>query len=293
MTIDLHLQVVALITASGLVSVHGKRQKPRHDEIERVINKTHSVIWKCTNTECPPGSGLSVQCGSSIPFSTPIKCVHCVEGVNTSSTQDYSTCRSCRNCGKHELWTGQCTPEEDTIECLGTCDKGFYKSKISEACHPCSYCCGEDAKYHEEQCEDSGLPSSKQCRQTSLKCYSPTEADHNHQPENQGGLKAFVIAAIVAGSVIFAIIIALAVVIRRYYTWQEVKSCLIRCCCPCCNPMFSKKGQRTVHFDHANGLEYQDQDLESTSCGRANGSLLREDAKIQGIVPSGDWYWYN
>lgn len=285
MTIDLHLQVVALITASGLVSVHGKRQKPKHDEIERVLNNTHSVIWRCTNTECPPGSGLSVQCGSSIPFSTPITCVPCVKGVNTSSTHDYSTCRSCRNCGKHELWIGDCTPEEDTIECLGTCDKGFYSSKISEACHPCSYCCGEDAKYHEEQCEDSGLPSSKQCRQTNLKCYPPTEADHNHQPENQGDLEAVEIAAIAIGSVIFVIIV-LTVVIQRYYSWQEVKCFFKRCCCFCCKPMFSKNCESTVRFD-ANGHEYQDQNLESTSCAKANGSRLREDAKIQGIVPSG------
>ena len=283
--------MVALISASGLVPVHGKRQKPRHDEIERVIDNTHSVIWKCSNTECPPGSGLSVQCGSSIPFSTPITCVPCVNGVNTSSTHDYSTCRSCRNCGKHELWTGQCTPEEDTVECLGTCDKGFYKSKISEDCHPCSYCCGEDAKYHEQQCENSGLPSSKQCRQTNLKCYPPTKADHNHQPESQGGLEAFVIVAIAVGSVIFVVIIVLTFVIWKCYTWQEVKSCLIRCCCFCCNPMFSKNSQRTVRFD-TSGHEYQDQDLESTSCMKANGSHLRRDAKTQGIVPSGAYYWY-
>lgn len=294
MTIDLHLQVVALIIASGLVSVHGKRQKPRHDEIERVINNTHSVIWKCANSECPPGSGLSVQCGSSIPFSTPITCVPCVKGVNTSSMQDYSTCRSCRNCGKHELWTGQCTPEEDTIKCLGTCHKGFYKSKISEDCHQCSYCCGEDAKYHEEQCEDSGLPSSKQCMQTGFKCYPPTEVDHerqDHQPENQGGLEALEITAIAVGSVMFVIIIALIVVIWRYYSWQEVKSCLKKCCCFCCNPKFSKNGERTVHFD-VNGHEDRDQDLESAPCTKANGSRLNEEAKIQGIVPSGDYYWY-
>lgn len=276
--------VVALIITSGLVSVHGKRQKPRHDEIERVINDTHSVIWKCSNSECPPGSGLSVQCGSSIPVSTPITCVPCVKGVNTSSTQDYSTCRSCRNCGKHELWTGECTPEEDTIKCLGTCDKGFYKSKISEDCHQCSYCCGEDAKHHEEQCEDSGLPSSKQCRQTGFKCYPPTEADRerqDHQPENQGGLRASEIAAIAVGFVIFVIIvIALTVVIWRYDSWQEVKSCLKKWCCFCCNPMFSRNGERTIHFDE-NGHEYQDQDLESTSCTKANGSRLNEEAKIQ------------
>lgn len=290
MTIDLLLQVVALITASGLVSVHGKRQKPRHDEIERVINETHSVIWKCTNTECPPGSGLSVQCGSSIPFRTPITCVPCVKGVSTSSTQDYSTCRSCRNCGKHELRTGECTPEEDTTECLGICQRGYYKSKISEDCHACSYCCGEDVKYHEEQCEDSGLPSSKQCRQTSFKCYPPTEADHkrqDHQPQNQGGLGALEIVAIALSSVIFVIIV-LIVVIWKYYSWQDVKSCLKRCCCFCCNLMGSNNGEHTFYFD-ANG-QCQDQDLESPSCVNANGSRLKEDAKVQGTVPSGDHY---
>lgn len=283
--------MAALTFNSGVVFVHGKRPKPRHHEIERVVNDTHSVIWKCSNTECPPGSGLSVQCGTSIPFSTLIKCVPCVRGANYSSTQDYSTCKSCRNCGKHENKTGECTPEGDTTECLGICHKGFYKSKISEDCHPCSDCCGEADKYHEKQCEDSGLPSSQQCRQTNSKCYLPTEADHErqgHKPESQGGLRALEITAIAVSSAIIVIIVVLTSVIWKYYSWQEVKRFLKRCCCFCCNLMLSNNGEHTFHF-YANG-QYQHQDLESTPCMNANGSHLTEDAKVPGTVPSGDNY---
>jgi len=280
--------VVALITASGLVSVHGKRQKPRYDEIERVINETYSVPWKCS--DCPSGSGLSVQCGSSVPYSTKIECVPCVKGVNTSSTHDYSTCRSCRHCGKYELRTGECTPERDTTECLGKCQKGFYYSKITEECHACSYCCGEDVKYHEKQCEDSGLTRSKQCRQISLKCYTPTETDH--QPQNQGGLGALKVATIAVSSVMFVIIIVLTVVIWKYYSWQDFKSFLKRCCCFCSNLIFSNNDEHTFHFD-ASGQCLQDQDLESSSCMNANGIHSTENAKAQGTVPSGDHYKYN
>ena len=280
--------MVALITASALFSVHGKRQKPRPDQVERVINETHSVPWKCS--ECPPGSGLSVLCGSSIPYRTPIICVPCVKGVNTSSTHDYSTCRSCRNCGKHELRIGECTPEVDTTECLGKCEKGFYKSKISEDCHACSYCCGEDVKYHEEQCENSGLPRSKQCRQimTSFKCYPPTKRQ-DHQPQNQGGLGASEITAIAVSSVIFVVIIVLTAVIWKYYSWQDVKRFLKRCCCFCSSLMLSNNDEHTFQFD-ANGQCLQDQDLESHSCMNANGSYLKGNAKVQGTVPSGDHY---
>jgi len=52
--------------------------------------------------------------------------------------------------------------------------------------------------------------------------------------------------------------------------------------------MGSNNGEHTFYFD-ANG-QCQDQDLESPSCVNANGSRLKEDAKVQGTVPSGDHY---
>ena len=287
---------VVLITTSGLsVLVHGKRQKPRHDEIERVINNTHSVIWKCSNSECHPGSGLTVFCGTSVPISVPIKCVFCVKGVNFSSSHDYSTCQSCRNCGKHENKTGECTPEEDTTKCLGTCHKGFYMDKITGDCHPCSDCCSSIEladKYHEKQCENSGLPIQYQCRMSNMKCH-PTKADkdrddHDQEDDQQGGLIPLEIAAIVIGSTIFIVIIALLFVFWKYYSWPQAKRILKACCCYCCRLLKSKSGN-TVNFhisDHFEG-DY----LESTAT-MSGSRLLAEQTDVIRSLPSGDYYFF-
>ncbi|CAH3041838.1 unnamed protein product, partial [Porites lobata] len=161
-----------LVYGSSLVSC--KRQKPKHDEIERVIDKTHSVIWKCSVSECHPGSGLSFPCGVSIPFSESIECVYCVKGANYSETNDYSQCKSCRKCSPHEKSSGHCTTTEDTTRCLKICNKGFYWNNITDSCDPCSDCCRQPLTHHEQQCEDSGLPMSHQCRQSHLECQHPT-----------------------------------------------------------------------------------------------------------------------
>lgn len=276
------LQVVIAIVILNFVHILGERHKPRHDEIERVINVTHSVIWKCTNSECHPGSGLNVQCGISIPISTPIICVPCVKGANYSNSQDYSTCKSCKNCGKHENKRGQCTGEEDTTECLGTCHKGFYMDKITHDCHPCSDCCDHLDKHHEKQCEDSGLPSQQQCRQTNL-CHPSTDATPTktyHQPERPRSLKTLEIAAIVF-SITMAVFIIGFLVLWWRFGWEQVKSTFKSCCCYCCNLVWSTGGN-AVDFNPSD----QD-DLESAFCN-VGGIQLVEDGDVLGTLTSGD-----
>ena len=118
--------------------------------------------------------GLSVPCGSSVPFSAPIECIYCVDRTNYSTTHDYSQCKSCMNCHANERTSGYCTPSKDTTKCLKTCLEGFYWDNVTDSCHPCSDCCGENLKHHEEQCEKSGLPISHQCQQTHVTCQRPT-----------------------------------------------------------------------------------------------------------------------
>lgn len=251
MTIGLLLQI--LITASGLVSVNGKRQKPRDDEIEIVINDTDSYPWKCSNTECPPGSGLTVQCGTSISIHVQIKCVPCVKGVNYSNTHDHSTCKSCRNCTKNENKIGKCTLEEDTTECLGTCYKGFYMDNKTGKCHPCSDCCNNSEKiYHEEQCEDSGFPPNQQCRKSNITCLHSTKSTisqlpNTGNPDNeQGSQEALTIALIIIA--IFLILIVFLVILLRCYGWQKVKSFLRKWCCCCRRHGVSDEGIYSVNF---------------------------------------------
>ena len=151
---------VSSVFLSQVISVWGssltscKRQKPKPDEIEVVMNVTHSVIWKCSVIECRPGSGLSIPCGTSVAFGISINCVNCVKGVNYSDTSDYSQCKSCRKCSPHEKSSGNCTTTEDSSSCLEICSKGFYWNNVTNTCDQCSDCCGQPLIYHEKQCED-------------------------------------------------------------------------------------------------------------------------------------------
>ena len=168
------LSQVILVWGSSLTSCG--RQKPRPDEIEIVMNVTHSVIRNCS--ECRPGSGMSIPCGTSVAFGVSINCVNCVKGVNYSDTSDYSQCKSCRRCSPHQKLSGNCTTTEDASSCLKKCDKGFYWNNVKNACHQCSYCCGKQLIHHEKQCEDSGLPKTDQCRET--QCYQYAQAYSNN-----------------------------------------------------------------------------------------------------------------
>ena len=236
------LQVVVIIylgTAPGIVQ---KRQKSRRDEVERVINDTHSVIWKCSMLpKCPVGHGSTVLCGTSVPFSVKIKCVPCIKRVNFSDTHDYSTCKTCRNCGDHEEKSGECTPDLDTTTCLGTCHKRFYMDKITGSCHPCSDCCGKYEKYHEKQCENSGLPSKTQCRENN--CHQPTK-ENPTTPDNDkpGSPSHSEIAGIVVG-IISILVIVVAVILIARYGLQKIKSTLKSWCCCCCHL------ENTICFD--------------------------------------------
>lgn len=258
--------------------MHGKRQQPSHDEIERIVNDTHSIIWKCP--ECHPGSGLIVQCGTSISIDIPIKCVPCVKGVNYSNTQDHSTCKSCRNCAKHENKRGECTPEEDTTECLGTCHKGFYMDKITGECRPCSDCCNNvtTKRHHEEQCEDSGLPRNQQCRKSNYKCPHPTMTSprlSDNQDDEPGSQGTLTIALISIG-VFFFLLTVLVLFIWRCYGWGQVKSFLTKCCCCCCRLVLPTEGN-TVDFhvsDH-----FIESDLEAAH-STGSGSHLTENEDV-------------
>ncbi|PFX29734.1 uncharacterized protein LOC111324497 [Stylophora pistillata] len=231
-----------------------KRRNPGPNEIERVINETHSVMWICKKAECPPGLGLNVHCGTSIPFSMPIKCVSCVEGVNFSDTT-HSTCKGCKICGKNEKKTGKCTLEEDTTNCSGICYKGFYMDAISGECHPCSDCCGQSDKYHEKQCEDSGLPSSKQCRVHNLKCFETTtksSAESKDHDKDQKGLEVSEIVAIGFGIIVFTAIVIFGILIVRY-GWDAIRSTFVTFFCYCCHLEASNGQGNTMYFDGADG----------------------------------------
>lgn len=278
------LKLISCLGLALIVCVHGKRQQPSHDEIERIINETHSVIWKCP--ECHPGSGLIAQCGTSISIDIPIKCVPCVKGVNYSNTQDHSTCKSCRNCAKHENKRGECSAEEDTTECLGTCHKGLYMDKITGECHPCSDCCNivTTKSHHEEQCEDSGLPRNQQCRQSNYECpHSTMTSPPPENPDDEPGSQGTSTIALIIIGIFLLLLIVLVLFLWRCYGWERVKSFLTKCCCCCCS-LVLPTGGNTVHF-HASD-HFIEHDLEAAH-GTVSGSHLTESGDVLSSLPAG------
>jgi len=190
--------------------------------------------------------------------------VRCEEGFSYSNTQDYSPCKRCRVCSENEERTGKCTVEEDTIKCLRTCRKGFYWDDQTDSCHPCSDCCGENLKHHEEECENAGLSFTHQCRQTIVECEDPTTASHDEKqvhPDDaqQGSLSSFEIA-VIAFSVIFLFVIITLVAMWRLYGWQTVKTKLKNCLC--CKCFGNSANRNTVHF---NNEIFDENDLESST----------------------------
>ena len=255
---------VTIAVVSALTLVNCKRYKPRHDEIERILNDTHSITWKCL-AECPVGSGYSVLCGTSVPFSVSLECVPCVEGFNFSNTHDYSPCKTCMNCDNHELKSGHCTTEKDTTTCLRTCEKGFYWDDLTDSCQQCSVCCeGQNITDHEKQCESSGLPPTHQCRQTSIICKHLSNSSQNttdnkkpavHQghPQRQT-LSSFLIGVIVVSIVLAVVILVVLVlvVMWRCFGCQRAKTILLAaaCFCYCCCHSANMTGGNIMYFNH-------------------------------------------
>ncbi|XP_068724833.1 uncharacterized protein [Montipora capricornis] len=238
--------LIALVKAAN-------RKNPRSDQIERVLNETHSILWNCRHAECNPGNGLNVQCGTSVPFSKSIGCVPCTPNITYSDTHDYSTCKICRKCKEHQKKTGYCSVEEDTTKCLETCEKGHYWE--NNTCHTCSDCCGKNISlYHEKQCENSALPRSRQCRKTI--CENPSNPGHQDTLQKERGRNGFSQLTLYTGICTpLAIVIAICSVLgcmTRKFGWKEtkvkVKNLFRSICCLSLSEYFSSNSATCDQF---------------------------------------------
>ena len=92
--------------------------------------------WPCP--ECLDGGGSSVPCNTTVPLSTKIHCVQCVDGANFSDSYGTDQCQPCGLCaGEHEYVLKKCMRESD-VKC--DCKAGFYRNKTNDKCIPCSSC---------------------------------------------------------------------------------------------------------------------------------------------------------
>ena len=263
------LSQVILVWGSCLTSC--KRRKPRPYEIE-VVLMGDSLFLNCSSVECPKGTGMIIPCGTTVTFDEPalLICVECVKGVNYSDTNDYSQCKSCRNCSPPEKSSGNCTTTEDASNCLKICSKGSYWNNVTNACDQCSDCCGQPLTNHEKQCEDSGLPVTRQCRETLLR-----ECLYEHKSDNGLSSKKRVIimtpvvavACLIAGICIYFLCV-------RFSLWVKFKKAIGR--------GSQGRTELTVSFKT---LKDDDDDLESVSVYRS--ASYEEEADNKRILTSG------
>ena len=109
-----------------LAGANGERHKPSPTQIELVKSEWDSVLWDCP--DCPTSTGLSVKCGTSVPYNTSIHCVVCELGKTYSNTHGYETCKDCHVCKENQVnVSGKCTLEEDTTKCR--CKHGYYEGE--------------------------------------------------------------------------------------------------------------------------------------------------------------------
>ena len=117
--------------------------------------------WCIDCRTCPPGQGLSVNCGAVISPQTPVSCIPCVLGETYSSATDAGSCKDCQNCERYRETTKACTLTSKA-EC-GNCRPGAYSNGLLPMCVPCSPCCNDGNDRVIPGCQVPGVPANMQC----------------------------------------------------------------------------------------------------------------------------------
>ena len=155
------------------------KRQPKHNEIEVSFNSSYSVFFSCKKMLCRRGSGLSVECGTTVSFGTKIECQPCIPGKTFSTREDYTVCKECHNCHENQEVLRQCTMEYQTI--CGKCKSGYYYDDVTgNSCLECAWCC-EGSEGQKRMPECSNMDVKKQCRWTSNSdsCKPPTPSNDN------------------------------------------------------------------------------------------------------------------
>ena len=130
------------------------------DQITIKDPKTGSI--QCQDClKCPPGEGLSVNCGEVITPSTPVQCKPCVLGETYSASLKAGACEDCGNCGEYRETTKACTVTSKAV--CGRCKSGAYAEGILGLCKPCSPCCNDGKDIVIPECQVPGVPTGMQC----------------------------------------------------------------------------------------------------------------------------------
>ncbi|XP_068718150.1 uncharacterized protein [Montipora capricornis] len=126
-----------------------------------------------TCPKCPPGSGSTVPCGTTIPtrFNASEICKPCTVGEYSDSFSSES-CKTCSKCLPNEIVEADCTSISDTRCSCEPCPKGFYRNETTFHCLPCSECVkGINEKV--EQCARQKISGAQICGYRKRKLSGP------------------------------------------------------------------------------------------------------------------------
>ena len=150
--------IIALILLNQVCSC-------KYDEFQ-VEDVFHNVsCLPCPS--CPPGYGLTPQCGSFIKYGAKVECQPCELGTTYSATYDISSCHPCGICSDHQKVIRNCTLESNS-KCNQSCSSGFYYEEMTGDCRACSWCCNDGRNTVKDQCKD--MPYYKQCDANEIDC---------------------------------------------------------------------------------------------------------------------------
>ncbi|XP_066017355.1 tumor necrosis factor receptor superfamily member 4-like [Pocillopora verrucosa] len=158
---DERYQLFLFSLLSLLLHVSVQANSPcQPDQITIKDPKTGSI--QCQDClKCPPGEGLSVDCGEVITPSTPVQCKPCVLGETYSASLKAGACEDCGNCGEYRETTKACTVTSKAV--CGRCKSGAYAEGILGLCKPCSPCCNDGKDIVIPECQVPGVPTGMQC----------------------------------------------------------------------------------------------------------------------------------
>ncbi|PFX19995.1 uncharacterized protein LOC111337475 isoform X1 [Stylophora pistillata] len=137
--------------------------------------KSHQIHWngttqkkfKCIDCpDCPVGSEISVPCGTSVKYWTPVHCISCKLGETYSEKYDKAQCKACTICSAGKAMVKNCTLFSNT-QCSKECKPGFYSFPFSFSCWPCSDCCHDGKDELSEECSGNYL---KKCKMRPSPC---------------------------------------------------------------------------------------------------------------------------
>ena len=114
---------------------------------------------------CPPGEGLSHDCGTEISANDVrnVKCVLCIAGKTYSADSNTNPCSACTTCSMDQVILKKCSLTSK-IECDKRCySKGRYYEDTTRDCQECSWCCGNNKDTVKTECQEKGMPRSQSC----------------------------------------------------------------------------------------------------------------------------------